>query len=131
MQLHGSFAGANYTILPICHRSRNQFDNGKVSIFNHFFFFNNTGSSVTSTLPPIIDVPRETDNSGASYESKIRPSRDLSRAVNDFEATFFQSSRLSQSSQISCLADALSNSTSSSGKKMCDWNLIRLCDSLL
>lgn len=75
------------------------------------------GSSINSTLPPIIDVPtRESDNSGTTFESRIRPTRELNRAVNDFEATFFQSSRLSQSSQISCLADALSNSTSSSGK---------------
>lgn len=74
------------------------------------------GLPVSSLLPPIIDVPREAEISGATLESRNRPSRELSRAVDDFEATLSLSSRHSQSSQISCLADILSNSTSSSGK---------------
>ena len=74
-----------------------------------------TGFPFSSVLPPIIDVPRESESAGTALESRNRPSRELNRAVDDFEATLSQSSRHSQSSQISCLADILSNSTSSSG----------------
>jgi len=72
--------------------------------------------AASSVLPPIIDVPRESENTGAALELRNRPSRELNRAVDDFEATFSQSSRHSQSSQISCFAD-IYNSTSSLGKR--------------
>ncbi|XP_032793772.2 KN motif and ankyrin repeat domain-containing protein 3 isoform X2 [Daphnia magna] len=75
-----------------------------------------TSVLVSSVLPPIIDVPRESDSVGATLDSRSRPSRELNRAVDDFEATFSQSSRHSQSSQISCFADIIFNSTSSLGK---------------